>query len=179
MFMSLIRERRSIRKYDSRPVEQEKIDLIIEAALRSPSSRSLNPWQFVIITDPEILKKLAASKEHGSEFIGSAPLGIAVIADPERCDVWIEDCSIASIFIQLAAHSLGLGSCWIQIRKRMQSKNETSEDYVKKILCIPENLIVESLMSIGYPTENKKGHAHKNLQMEKIHWNVFGGDKKQ
>lgn len=177
MFMSLIRERRSIRKYDSRPVEKEKIDLIIEAALRSPSSRSLNPWQFIVVTDTEILKKLADSKEHGSEFIGGAALGIAVIADPERCDVWIEDCSIASIFIQLAAHSLGLGSCWIQIRKRMRSENEASEAYVKNLLGIPENLVVESLMAIGYPLENKKGHAEKNLQMEKIHWNSFGGHK--
>ncbi|WP_027359959.1 nitroreductase family protein [Desulforegula conservatrix] len=177
MFMSLIRERRSIRKYDARPVEQEKIDLIIEAALRSPSSRSLNPWQFIVVTDPETLKKLAKSKEHGSEFIGGAPLGIAVIADPERCDVWIEDCSIASIFIQLAAHSLGLGSCWIQIRKRMRSENQASEAYVKNLLGIPENLVVESLIAIGYPLENKKGHAEKNLQMGKIHWNSFGGHK--
>ena len=177
MFMSLIRERRSIRKYDARPVEQEKIDLIIEAALRSPSSRSLHPWQFIVVTDPETLKKLAKSKEHGSEFIGGAPLGIAVIADPERCDVWVEDCSIASIFIQLAAHSLGLGSCWIQIRKRVHSNNETSEAYVKNVLGIPENLVVESLIAIGYPAENKKGHAENNLQMEKIHWNAFGGHK--
>lgn len=173
MFMSLIRPRRSIRKYEQKQIEQEKIDLIVEAALRSPSSRSLNPWQFIVITDQDILKKLAESKEHGSEFIGDAPLGIAVIADPERCDVWIEDCSIASIFIQLAAQSLGLGSCWIQIRKRMRSNNETSEVYVRKILGIPDNLVVESLIVIGYPSENKKGHAEKSLQVSKIHKNTY------
>lgn len=173
--MSLIRERRSIRRYESKPVEKEKIDLIIEAALRSPSSRSLNPWQFIVITDPEILRKLAASKEHGSEFIDKAPLGIAVIADPERCDVWVEDCSIASIFIQLAAHSLGLGSCWIQIRKRMRQDGETSEAYVRKLLEIPEKMVVESIIAIGYPAESKKGHPEKNLQSSKIHWNKFGG----
>lgn len=174
MFMSLIRSRRSIRKYQTRAVEQEKIDLLIEAALRSPSSRSLNPWQFIVITDPSILEQLAASKEHGSEFISGAPLGIAVIADPERCDVWIEDCSIASIFIQLAAHSTGLASCWIQIRNRMHSADETSESIVRKILGIPENFVVESLISIGYPAENKNAHPEKNLQRSKIHWNTFG-----
>lgn len=174
MFMSLIRPRRSIRKYEKKQIEQEKIDSIIEAALRSPSSRGLNPWQFIVISDPGILKKLALSKEHGSGFLEDAPLGLAVIADPERCDVWVEDCSIASIFIQLAAQSLGLGSCWIQIRKRMHSKDETSEAYVRKVLDIPENFVVESLIAIGYPAEDKKGHAEKSLQRSKIHFNAFG-----
>ncbi len=99
MFMSLIQKRRSIRKFLVKPVEKEKIEEIIEAALRSPSSRGLNPWEFVIVTEPDLLVKLSNAKIHGSQFLKNAPLGIVVCANPKKCDVWVEDCSIASTFI--------------------------------------------------------------------------------
>src|SRR4030042_1604382 len=109
MVISLIQKRRSIRRFLPKPVDAGKIDLLIEAALRSPSSRGLNPWEFIVVTDKDLLEKLSRSKQHGSAFLQNAPLGIVVCADPEKCDVWIEDASIASIFIHLAAASLGLG----------------------------------------------------------------------
>ena len=174
MFIDLLRRRRSIRRYEGRPVEREKLDLIIEAALRSPSSRSLNPWEFVVVTDRELLEKLSRSKAHGSAFLKNAPVGIVVCADPERCDVWIEDCSIASIIIQLTAHDLGLGSCWIQIRKRMHDDKKTAEEYVKEVLGISGNMVVESIIAIGYPSEEKAPHPKRSLQYEKIHSERFG-----
>lgn len=174
MFMDLIRGRRSIRKFAARPIEKEKLDLLIEAALRSPSSRSLNPWQFIVVTDPEKLEQLSISKPHGASFLKGAPLGIIVIADPERCDVWIEDASIASIFIQLAAESIGLKSCWIQIRKRFFSDTVTAEEKVKEFINIPDNFNVESIIAVGYPDESKEGHNTKNLSKEKIHFESFG-----
>ena len=116
MFSSLIQKRRSIRKFQEKPVENEKIEILIEAALRSPSSRGHNPWEFVVVTERDSLEKLSSAKIHGSEFLKNAPLGMVVCADEDKCDVWVEDCSIASTFIFLASESLGLGSCWIQIR---------------------------------------------------------------
>ncbi|MCP4671073.1 MAG: NAD(P)H-dependent dehydrogenase/reductase, partial [Desulfobacula sp.] len=118
MFMTLIRDRRSIRQFTDKPVEKEKVDLLIEGGLRSPSSRGLNPWEFIVIKKRPTLEKLSRSKPHGAGFLKNAALGIAVIADPEKCDVWIEDSSIASTYIQLAAKSMGLESCWVQIRER-------------------------------------------------------------
>ncbi len=173
MFIDLVRKRRSIRRYQEREVEKEKIELIVEAALRSPSSRSLNPWEFVVVTDRELIKKLSKAKEHGSAFLKEAPLAIVVCADPERCDVWVEDCSIASIIIQLQAEDLGLGSCWVQIRKRMHDGKKTAEEYVKDALGIPENLVVESIIGIGYPSEQKQPHPFDSLQFEKVHYNRF------
>jgi nitroreductase len=174
MFLSLVQKRRSIRQYLERPVEKEKIELLIEAALRSPSSRGFNPWEFIVVTDRDLLEKLSKAKTHGASFLKKAPLGIVVCADPEKCDVWVEDASIASIFLHLAAESLGLGSCWIQIRMRMHDQTKTAQEYVQELLNIPGNLNVESMIAIGYPAESKPPHRKENLQHEKVYYNEYG-----
>ena len=174
MFLSLIQKRRSIRRYTEKAVEAEKIDMLIEAALRSPSSRGFNPWEFVVVTDNGLLEKLSTAKPHGASFLKNAPLGIVVCADPEKCDVWVEDASIASIFIHLAAASMGLGSCWIQIRKRMHDQTTTSQAYIRRLLNIPKNLNVESIVAIGYPAEEKPPHRKEDLQYKKVHYGVYG-----
>ena len=174
MFLSLIQRRRSIRKYLEKPVEAEKIDALIEAALRAPSSRGFNPWEFVVVTETGLLEKLSRAKPHGASFLKNAPLGIVVCADPEKCDVWVEDASIASIFIHLAAESIGLGSCWIQIRKRMYDQTTPSEAYIRRLLDIPKNLNVESIVAIGYPAEQKSPHRKEDLQYKKVHYGLYG-----
>jgi nitroreductase len=174
MFLSLVQERRSIRKFQKRPVERENIDLLMEAALRAPSSMGRNPWEFIVVTDSNTLDRLSRAKPHGATFLRNAPLGIVVCADPAQCDVWIEDCSIASIFIHLAAQSIGLGSCWIQIRERMYEETKTSERYISEVLNIPENLKVESIVAVGYPDEEKSPHRRDELQDEKVFFESYG-----
>ncbi|MGM0417587.1 MAG: nitroreductase family protein [Thermodesulfobacteriota bacterium] len=175
MFFEIIRNRRSVRSFTDKKIDNEKIEDLKEAALRPPSSRSLNPWEFIFVTDKDILQKLSDAKPHGASFLKSAPLGIAVFADPEKCDVWIEDCSIASIYIQLAAESLGLKSCWCQIRKRQDKNGDEAEIYVKKLLNIPEKYKVLSIIAAGYPSSEPKGHdnSYVKSQMNKIHSNSF------
>jgi len=105
MFMDLIANRRSIRRFSGDKVEAQKVELLKEAALRAPSSRGVNPWEFIFITDRNLLAKLSAAKPHGSTFLKDAPLGIVVCADPEKSDVWVEDASIATI---LGVHSASI-----------------------------------------------------------------------
>ncbi len=174
MFLSLVQKRRSIRSYKEKPITSEKIDLLVESALRAPSSRGFNPWEFVIVTNKGLLDKLSRAKPHGASFLKYAPLGIVVCADPEKCDVWVEDASIASIFIHLAAESIGLGSCWIQIRKRMHDQTKTAQEYVRDLLSIPEKLNVESIVAIGYPAEKKTPHEKESLQYEKVFYDMYG-----
>jgi len=173
MFMNLITNRRSIRRFTADQVETQKIELLKEAALRAPSSRGVNPWEFVFITNRKLLEKLSAAKPHGSTFLKDAQLGIVVCADPEKSDVWVEDASIATIFIQLAATSLELGSCWIQIRERMHDETQTAEAYITHQLNIPSHLKVESMIAIGYPAESKPPHPKEELQSEKVHLNQY------
>lgn len=175
-FIELLRRRRSVRRYSSRKIEQEKVDILVEAMLRSPSSRSLNPWEFVIVTEKDRLERLAKAKPHGGAFLQGAPLAIVVCADPEQCDVWIEDCSIAAILLHLQATDLGLGSCWVQIRLRDNMEGGSAENYVKKELDLPSSHAVEAIIGIGYPEEEKKGHSYPNLLKERVHYNGYSID---
>lgn len=174
MLLSLLERRRSVRRYLDRPVEPEIVDRIIEAALRSPSSRGFNPWQFVAVDDRRLLADLATAKPHGASFLKGAPLGIVVCADPDISDVWIEDASIASVLIHLAAASIGLGSCWIQIRERPHDTRQSAEAYIRDRLNIPDHLAVLSVIAIGYPAEEKPGHPKAGLQYGNVHWNRYG-----
>ena len=174
MFNELIEKRRSIRRFTDQPVDQERIEKLVEAALRAPSSRGLNPWQFIFVTDREMLEQLSKAKPHGSSFLAGATLGVVVCGNPETSDVWVEDTSIASIFLHLAAESMGLGSCWIQIRKRMHSDDTASEAYVSDLLQIPAPLRVESIIAMGFPAESKPSHPPDTLQREKVHLERYG-----
>ena len=174
MVMPEIQKRRSIRKFTDTPVEQEKRDIIIEAGLRSPSSMGRDPWEFIVVDDKELLEKLSKAKPHGSAFLKGAALGIAVCADTAKSDVWVEDTSIASTHIYLAAESLGLGACWIQMRKRNYSDDMTSGQYVESLLNLPENVEVLSIIALGYPAEEKNPHKKESLKYDRIHKNMYG-----
>jgi nitroreductase len=169
--IELLRKRRSIRNFTAETIIPEAVEKIIEAALRSPSSRGRNPWEFILVDDPETLGKLAKAKQHGSEFIKNAPLAIVVCADSSKSDVWIEDCSIAAIIIQLTAVSLSLGSCWAQIRDRQHDQEITAEGYIQNLLGVPENIKVECVIGIGHPAEEKPPVPDVKLQRDKIKCN--------
>lgn len=169
----LLKTRRSIRVFQDKAVEQEKVDHLLKSALLAPSSRRRQPWEFVAVTDKELLQKLAGCREHSSEFLAGAPLGVVVLADPEQCDVWIEDASIAAIILQLAAESLGLGSCWIQVRERRHAEGKKAEDYIKNLLGIPERFHVECMIAVGYKGEEKQPYPEEELPMDKLHYNRF------
>ena len=174
MFIDLLRTRRSIRQFQERPVEQEKVDLLVEAVLRSPSSRGFNPWEFVVVTDPEIIDRLSKAKPHGASFLANAPMAIAVCADPDKSEVWVEDVSIATIVLHLAATDLGLGSCWIQLRKRDHDDAKTAGDYAAEVLGLPAGLVVSAIMAIGYPARQPAPHPDASLQRDKVSVNRYG-----
>jgi nitroreductase len=171
--IELLRKRRSIRKYTDKSVDRNSLELLIEALLRAPSSRNIKPWEFIVVDDPELLLQLSEAKEHGSGFLRAAQLGIVVCADSTKSDVWIEDSSIASILVQMAAVSLGLGSCWIQIRNRRFHEKKTSEKYIREILGLPKHLKVESIISIGHPGETRKPVAKSELEYAKVKHNRY------
>ena len=166
--IDLLRKRRSIRKFVNKPVPASAIHRLKEALLRSPSSRDLKPWRFVFVDDPALLDKLSRCKSHGAEFLAKAPLGIVVCGDETKSDVWIEDCAIASILVQMAGLEIGLGSCWVQIRNRSTSEGISSERSVRELLKLPEHIRVLSIIALGYPAEKKKSISRQRLQYDKI-----------
>ena len=174
MFIELLRARRSVRKYKDQPVDAEKVDLLMEAVLRSPSSRGFNPWEFVVVDDPATISRLSKAKPHGASFLAQAPLAIVVCADPDKSDVWVEDASIAAIILHLAATDLGLGSCWIQLRKRNYDDLKTAGEYAADVLGLPAGLVASAIMAIGYPAQQLPPHSQESLQRDKVNINRYG-----
>ena len=171
--IEILRKRRSIRKYQATTIDSQAMEVMKEALLRSPSSRGINPWIFIFVDRKDLLQKFSQAKEHGAQFVKDAALAVVVCGDETKSDVWIEDCSIASIVLQLAAQSVGLGSCWAQIRNRVHSKQKSAEKYIRELLHLPENLKVLSIIAIGVPAETKTPVAKEQLDYSKIRNNTY------
>ncbi|WP_372754925.1 nitroreductase family protein [Labilibaculum sp.] len=171
--LKLFYQRRSIRKFTDQPIEAEKLDRIVQAALLAPSSKSKYPCEFILIDQKEINEQLSMSKPHGASFLKNTPYSIVVAADTEKSDVWIEDSSIAASYIQLQAEKEGLGSCWIQIREREYSLDKSSESYIQDVLKMPSNLKILAIIAIGYKDGEKPAREASYLKREKIHYNSF------
>lgn len=171
--IELLRNRRSIRKYTNQRIEPEKLEILKEALLRSPSSKNINPWEFIFVETREVIMELKKCKPYATTPLETAPLAVVICADENKNDVWIEDCSIATILLQLTAQSLELGSCWIQIRQRLHSETKTSEKYIQQLLGIPANYKVLSIVTVGYPKTVREGKLYDELQGDKIHKNRF------
>lgn len=167
--LTLLKNRRSTRKFTDQPLSPEETQQILEAALMSPAGKSKNPWHFIVVEDKLKLKQLSTAKEHGASVLAGAALAIVVVGDAVTSDTWVEDCSIASILMQLACEDLGLGSCWVQINKRLNAGGICSDDVVRAILDIPYTLEVLSIIGIGHKAAPRKPFDEEKLQWEKIH----------
>ena len=164
-FQTLCRQRRSIRKYTDQKVEKEKLDYIVRCALMSPSGKRINPWEFYVVTDREVLRQMVGCRTYGSGMFDTAQAAIVVALDASLTDTWQSDGAIAAQNIWLAAADQGLGACWCQVYKR-----EGAEDLVKKLAGIPENLTVLCVMSLGYKDEERKMYDLDKLPYQKVHY---------
>ena len=171
--IDVLQQRRSIRRYEDRPVEKEKIETILRAALMAPSSKRCTPWHFVVVDDKEKLQKMSESRTMGSSFLNGAPVAILVLAEESKSDVWVEDATIAAILMQVEATDLGLGSCWVQVRNRMKDDKTYTESYLKSLLGFPDGLKAECMIAIGYKGEEKKPFDEAHILKDRIHWNQF------
>lgn len=171
--LDILRQRRSIRHYTSETLPPEILDQLKEAVLRSPSSRGLDPWEFIFVTDKTLLAGLATAKAHGAHFLRDAALGVVVLGDEAKADTWIEDCAIASTILHLTCTSLGLASCWVQIRLRAHDDLISAEDHVRQLLCVPAHLRVASIISVGYPATIPLGHPRARLKDHLVKTNTY------
>jgi len=150
--LKALKDRRSIYRFEKTPIDEKKIDSILEAGRWAPSWLNKQPWRFVVITDQGV-------KERVSEYVPTihslgtkeAPVCFAVCVDPEEDPYhFIEDGAVATQNMALAAHSLGLGSCWIGVFD-LENEKGSSEEKVKEILQVPKTYRVISLLPVGIP----------------------------
>lgn len=148
MFIDIARSRHSSRLFTSEPLLPREMELIMEAGDLAPSSRSRRPVRLIPVVDEGLIRRLAMCKDSGTRALETATFAVIVVADPKVSDVWIEDCSIATIMMQMEAEDLGIGSCWIQIRLRKVGDTD-SEDFVIREAGLDPGLKVLSIIAFG------------------------------
>lgn len=169
-----IMTRTSIRQYKNQPVEQEKIDVMLKAAMAAPSAVNLQPWHFIVITDKKTIDLLSGKQPT------NAPLLIAMCGDTDKTtmpdgkgklpDFWVQDVSAATQNLLLAAHALGLGAVWTGVYPVMERTAE-----VANVLNCPSNIVPVAVVRIGYPDESPE--PKNKFKEENISYNKFGGKK--
>ncbi len=160
-----IKERRSVRAYDDKPVEKEKLNKIFEAARLAPSAANYQGWRFVVVTEKSKRKALMTAANNQG-FVAEAPVVIACCAETDehkmRCgeQCYPIDVAIAIDHITLAAVALSLGTCWI---------GSFYPDKVREILNIPKTIKVVELLTLGYPADSPRPKNRKTIE-EIVHY---------
>jgi nitroreductase len=167
-FLELVKARYACRSYQSRPIEEEKLFRVLEAARFAPSGSNRQPWKFVMVQDQEIKRRLVRACAN-QRFVATAPVVIAGCGlMPDRmmsCGVPGDpvDLAIAMEHLALAATAEGLASCWI---------GAFSQDEVREVLGMPATAKVIELMALGYPADTPRPKTRKPLSEIVVldHW---------
>lgn len=162
-FFQVIRDRRSIRRYKDSPVEADKILQVLDAARLAPSWKNLQCWRFLVLDDQARKEAILAAfpeDNPGRKAVAAAPVTIVVCADPSESETangieyYIADTAIAFEHLCLAAHALGLGTCWI---------GWFDETLIRKALGIPDRIRIVGVTPLGYPDQAPKARPRKSL----------------
>jgi nitroreductase len=167
--LETIFKRRSIRKYTDQPVEPEKLDLLLQAAMAAPSAMNCKPWEFVVVTDPEKLAQFRKRLIFGNR---NAPAAIVVCGNPSLSTnpaarlFWVQDCSLAGENILIAAAGLGLGTVWVGVHPVAEFVR-----VVREIVSLPKHITPLGLLYVGYPAEEKP--ARTQYDAGRVHWQKY------
>ena len=167
--LETILKRRSIRKYTDRPVEPEKLDLLLQAAMAAPSAMNCKPWEFVVVTDPEKLAQFRSRLIFGNR---NAPAAIVICGNPSLSInpaarlFWVQDCSLAGENILIAATGLGLGTVWVGVHPVGEFVR-----VVREIIGLPKHITPLGLLYVGYAAEEKP--ARTQVDTDRIHWQKY------
>lgn len=163
-----VEARCSVRSYQDRPIEEDKLQRILNAARLAPSARNRQEWKFVVVRDDGLRKALAEASEQ--PFVAEAPIVLAgVSTEPTHvmsCGVASApvDCAIALEHIALAAAAEGLGTCWI---------GHFFQDQARKILHVPDSMQIIELMPLGYPAPSEGPRRPRKALEEVVSYDGF------
>ena len=164
--------RRSVRKYKDKPVPEDVVRQLLQAAMAAPSAANEQPWHFVVVKERKTLDQVPTFHPH-SHMLKQAALAILVCEDPSL-EVYAGrgqlDCSAATMNILLAAHAMGLGAVWVGIYPVEERMNK-----IRQLLGIPSGVNPIALVSIGYPDEKPSGGDR--FKPERVHFERWMGHK--
>lgn len=149
----LAARRQSIRKYSGAEIDPDLLTDIVEAALQAPTSRNSQSVRLIVVDDPETIRSLSGIRKHGSAFVAGASVVIAVCADTSLTRRPLADTAIAASYIQLAATSNDLGSCWCHVEDSEGAVDPTAQETVHRLLNLPESLLCHCLIALGVPED--------------------------
>lgn len=165
-----IATRTSIRDYEARPVEKEKIEKMLRAAMAAPTAMNKQPWHFVVVDQRNVLDALAGTNPY-AKMLKKAPLAIVVCGNTDKMiegggrDFWIQDASAATENLLLAAHAMGLGAVWTGAYP-----SEERCISISKVLSLSDNLIPLNMIVVGYPAEHPQ--PKQKFKEENVSYNV-------
>jgi nitroreductase len=162
MIIPSIINRRSIRKFQNKPVPEKLVNEVIKAAQFAPTSRDNRLVEFVVVNNPETKKKIYEAAIPPQEFLLKAPVLVIPVTDPSKTNQPVQDISLATANIFLQAAELGLGTVWKNLKPPAAGE-------IKKILKIPEEYLIINIIPLGYPAETPDPHTDDYFQPDKIH----------
>lgn len=157
-----LKTRRSVRVYSRQPAPRQILEDLIDCARLAATAINIQPWEFVVVTDPETLRKIAETTDHG-RFIVDAPACVAVLCQDTK--YYLEDGSAATENILVAAHAHGLGACWVAGDKKPYAPN------ICRLIGAPKGYKLVSLVALGYPAEAPE--KSKRPLSEVLHWERY------
>ena len=160
--IEMLKTRRSVRAYQDRPVPREIIEDIVDCGRLAASAINIQPWEFVVVTEGTMRRRLAQTTDHG-RFIADSPVCIVVLCRDSK--YYLEDGCAASQNLLLAARAHGLGSCWVAGDKKPYASD------ICKIIGAPEGFRLVSLIALGYPAEDQP--KPKRPLADVVHWEKY------
>ena len=161
--LQIVFSRRSIRQYTGQPISEADITSLLEAGMAAPSAMNRRPWHLVAVDDKQVMQKIASSSPYGRTLPGAA-LVIVVCGDPSVSDWWLQDCTLATENILVAAAGQGLGAVFLGCHGKPER-----EEPIRRALSIPDEIGMASVLCIGHPAEKKEprtqyhpAQAHRN-----------------
>lgn len=170
--LDLTLKRRSTRRYTGESVDDDVINEILNVALTAPSSWGGHPIEFVVVKNKDMIRKIASCKAMGAGPLNQADVCIVVMADTSVCELWIEDASVASTYILLAAEQYDIGACWIHIRNRA-GKIKTADEEIRELLNVPNMYKVLNCVALGKKGEIKRQRSRNDLHKANVHYETY------
>lgn len=164
--------RRSIRRYTGEPISRDNLLTLTKAGMAAPSSRDTRHFCFLVVDDEALVKKLAENLPYAKMLL-TAKHAIIVCSDialahgGSSTDYWVQDCSAATENILLAAHSMGIGTCWTALHPRAERVA-----FVKQALGFPENVMPLCVIAVGISAGDEK--PRDKFDPQRVHWNAWG-----
>jgi len=151
--LQIIFSRRSIRQYTDEPVSEADMTSLLEAGMAAPSAMNRRPWHLVAVTDKQVIARIAQSPPYGGT-LSRAPMVIVVCGDPSVSSWWLQDCTLATQNILVAAAGLGLGGVFLGCHDKPERERP-----IRRALGIPDEIGMASILCIGHPAEEKQART--------------------